>query len=188
MLRATLLAAALLPRVDALSRRRLAAMAVASPSKYRRGGGRPARGGGGGAAESDFVFGVAPVLNALERGGGRREALHRLHVQGSIDLAKRKDKGAVLRIRRAADAAGVEVVESDKGRMNTMVGNRPHQGFVLEAAPIDFIAIDRLDDAPDAGGGGDASAVWLALDEVRAKKGARARASPRARGARGWFR
>ena len=109
------------------------------------------------------MFGVAPVLNALERGGGRREALHRLHVQGSIDLAKRKDKGAVLRIRRAADAAGVEAVESDKGRMNSMVGNRPHQGFVLEAAPIDFIAIDRLDDAPDAGGGGGGGS-WLALD------------------------
>ena len=87
MLRATLLAAALLPRVDALSRRRLAAMAVASPSKYRRGGGRPARGGGAGAAESDFVFGVAPVLNALERGGGRREQLHRLHVQKRVVLS-----------------------------------------------------------------------------------------------------
>ena len=149
------------PAGAVMSRRR-AAM-VASPSKWRRHSKYERDVDVG----PDHVFGVSPVLNALTRGGGRRDA-YRLYVQDSIDIAKRKDKGAVLRIQRAAEAARIPVLESDKGRMNALTGNRPHQGFVLEASPIEFIPIDRLDDAPSVSDDTRQS-VWLALDEVRSR-------------------
>lgn len=70
---------------------------------------------------------------------------------------------------------------ADKGYLNTLCGNRPHQGFVLRAHPLDFEPISFLPGAITETEGvaemqaGDSppelpptvpGQVWLALDEV----------------------
>ena len=52
------------------------------------------------------------------------------------------------------------IVEVDKGMLNTLCGNRPHQGFVLRCGGRDFTPIKRL--PVDKSG----PKIWLALDEV----------------------
>ncbi|CAM9606434.1 unnamed protein product [Phaeothamnion confervicola] len=128
-------------------------------------------GGGDEFADLDHVYGINPVLLALS--GGRRQAL-RLLVQDGLNPKHRKDRSAVERIRVLATAAGLPVVSTDKGRLNTLCGNRPHQGFVLQARPVDFVPLVELpppnessaDGADGGDGGGQRPAVWLALDEI----------------------
>jgi len=55
------------------------------------------------------------------------------------------------------------IVEVDKGMLNTLCGNRPHQGFVLRCGGRDFTPIKQLPvDNKSASG----PKIWLALDEV----------------------
>ena len=56
------------------------------------------------------------------------------------------------------------IVEVDKGVLNTLCGNRPHQGFVLRCGGRDFESLRKLPSANNDSGGG--PKVWLALDEV----------------------
>lgn len=56
----------------------------------------------------------------------------------------------------------VPIVEVDKGVLNTLCGNRPHQGFVLRCGGLDFEPVRKLPTAGDTGG----PKLWLALDEV----------------------
>ena len=53
------------------------------------------------------------------------------------------------------------IVEVDKGMLNTLCGNRPHQGFVLRCGGRDFTPIKRLPIDNKSG-----PKIWLALDEV----------------------
>ena len=61
--------------------------------------------------------------------------------------------------------AQVQIGRRDKGMLNSMCRNRPHQGLVLEASPLDFEPLNALPDLPDASSS-TAAPVWLALDEV----------------------
>eukprot|EP00571_Detonula_confervacea_P015157 CAMPEP_0172308202 /NCGR_PEP_ID=MMETSP1058-20130122/8869_1 /TAXON_ID=83371 /ORGANISM="Detonula confervacea, Strain CCMP 353" /LENGTH=704 /DNA_ID=CAMNT_0013020569 /DNA_START=41 /DNA_END=2155 /DNA_ORIENTATION=+ len=60
----------------------------------------------------------------------------------------------------------VPIVEVDKGVLNTLCGNRPHQGFVLRCGGLDFEQVRRLPTAGDTMGKGAGPKLWLALDEV----------------------
>jgi len=57
----------------------------------------------------------------------------------------------------------VPVVEVDKGVLNTLCGNRPHQGFVLRCGGLEFEPVRRL---PVSEAGVGVPKLWLALDEV----------------------
>ena len=61
-----------------------------------------------------------------------------------------------------AEARGLPVAEVDKGVLNTLCSNRPHQGFVLRCGGREFESLGRLPRAND----GDGPGLWLALDEV----------------------
>ena len=115
------------------------------------------------ALRGEALYGVAPVRAALA--AGRRSASYVLFLQSSMDAARRKDAGAVDAILAAATAAGATVKYVDKHELNMLSDNRPHQGVVLDAAPLDMEPLSAL--PPWEGGAeGAPPPVWVALDEV----------------------
>eukprot|EP00873_Tetraselmis_striata_P029914 jgi/Tetstr1/450178/TSEL_037219.t1 len=110
----------------------------------------------------EVVYGVAPVLTALQK--GRREA-HGLYVQKGLDMRKRKD-GAALRLALSeAEALGIQVEYAEKHDLNMMSDNRPHQGLLLDCSPLEWEAMESLPPPPPVADGA-APPLWLALDEV----------------------
>ncbi|KAL9184944.1 hypothetical protein ACHAXT_002721 [Thalassiosira profunda] len=98
------------------------------------------------------------------------EALPAPHLfvqEGAFDDAKRSfrshaKKDASAEILALAKESELPVVEVDKGVLNTLCGNRPHQGFVLRCGGLEFEPVRRLPMAGNERG----PRVWLALDEV----------------------
>ncbi|XP_074568314.1 uncharacterized protein LOC141824879 [Curcuma longa] len=110
------------------------------------------------------VYGVGPVLAALM---AERREFYALYVQEGLDLSgnnkKKKDKKAVERILKIAEKVGLKVVEASKHDLNMVVDNRPHQGLILDASPLEMVNIRELDPVmPEVG----THPLWLALDEV----------------------
>ncbi|XP_034918167.1 LOW QUALITY PROTEIN: uncharacterized protein [Populus alba] len=110
------------------------------------------------------VFGVGPVLAALS--AGRRE-FYALYIQEGLDLSgnnrKRKDKKGFEKVLRMAKKIGLSTKEVSKHDLNMIVDNRPHQGLVLDASPLEMVKIQELDAVlPDEEKG----SLWVALDEV----------------------
>ncbi|KAK1266568.1 hypothetical protein QJS04_geneDACA002620 [Acorus gramineus] len=112
------------------------------------------------------IYGVSPVLAALT--AGRRE-FYTLYVQEGLDLSgnskKKKDKKAVEQVMKIAENIGLKVKETAKHDLNMLVGNRPHQGLVLDASSLEMVSIRELD-AVTIGEGGQRCHLWVALDEV----------------------
>lgn len=110
------------------------------------------------------VYGVCPVLAALS--AGRRE-FYVLYVQEGLELAnnnrKKKDKKGFEKVLRMAENIGLSIRELSKHDLNMVVDNRPHQGLVLDASPLEMVKIRELD-RPSANE--DQNSLWLALDEV----------------------
>ena len=105
----------------------------------------------------DALYGVSPVLTALEV---QRRLVHALYVQQGMDFNKRKDKAAIISIKKKAQEMNIDIVEASKHDLNMVTDNRPHQGFVLDCSPLEFTALDAM---PEARSPRD---VWLCLDEV----------------------
>uniref|UniRef100_A0A6N2KRF8 rRNA methyltransferase 1, mitochondrial n=1 Tax=Salix viminalis TaxID=40686 RepID=A0A6N2KRF8_SALVM len=110
------------------------------------------------------VFGVGPVLAALST--GRRE-FYALYIQEGLDLSgnnkKKKDKKGFEKVLRMAKKIGLSTKEVSKHDLNMIVDNRPHQGLVLDASPLEMVKIQELDAVlPDEEKG----SLWVALDEV----------------------
>ena len=108
--------------------------------------------------ELDAVYGVSSVLAALR--SSRRDHC-KLLLQESISMDKRSDRPALLEVEQLAVDAGIPIERRDKGSLNSMCGNRPHQGLVLLSSRLEFeplleLPIVERNDAP----------VWVALDEV----------------------
>jgi len=110
------------------------------------------------------VYGVGPVLAALT---AQRREFYALYIQESMDLSgnnkKRKDKKAVEKVLRMAEEIGLKVIETSKHDLNMVVDNRPHQGVVLDASPLEMVNIKELDPVRVEGG---KAPVWIALDEI----------------------
>ncbi|KAH6803114.1 tRNA/rRNA methyltransferase family protein [Perilla frutescens var. frutescens] len=110
------------------------------------------------------VYGVGPVLAALS--SGRRE-FYALYVQEGLDLSsnnkKKKDKKGFEKILKLAERLGLDIKDMSKHDLNMVVDNRPHQGLVLDASPLEMVGIKELDPISTEGEKGP---LWLALDEV----------------------
>ncbi|XP_057418914.1 uncharacterized protein LOC130713135 [Lotus japonicus] len=110
------------------------------------------------------IYGVGPVLAALS--AGRRE-FYALYVQEGLDLSsnnrKKKDKKGFEKVMKIAEKFGLSIKEVSKHDLNMVVDNRPHQGLVLDASPLEMVKIMELD--PVSAGEGEGS-LWVALDEV----------------------
>lgn len=112
----------------------------------------------------EVVYGVGPILAALS--AGRRE-FYALYVQEGLDLSsnnkKKKDKKGFEKILKMAEKIGLSEKEMSKHDLNMIVDNRPHQGLVLDASPLEMVGIRELDSISTEGEKGP---LWLALDEV----------------------
>lgn len=110
------------------------------------------------------IYGVGPVLAALS--AGRRE-FYALYTQEGLDLSgnnkKKKDKKGFEKVLRIADKLGVSRTETSKHDLNMFTDNRPHQGLVLDASPLEMVNIRELDRVLSDG---EAAPLWVALDEV----------------------
>ncbi|GKV06710.1 hypothetical protein SLEP1_g18563 [Rubroshorea leprosula] len=110
------------------------------------------------------VYGVGPVLAALS--AGRRE-FYALYVQEGLDLSsnnrKKKDKKGFEKVLNMAEKIGLSIKEASKHDLNMVVDNRPHQGLVLDASPLEMVKIKELDPVSNEEEKG---SVWVALDEV----------------------
>lgn len=110
------------------------------------------------------VYGVGPVLAALS--AGRRE-FYALYIQEGLDLSKnnrkKKDKKGFERILMMADKLGLSVKDVSKHDLNMATDNRPHQGLVLDASPLEMVKIKELDPVSVEE---DKCSLWVALDEV----------------------
>lgn len=71
---------------------------------------------------AEFLYGVNPVLAALRRG---RRKMHKLLIQDSMELSKRKDASAVLIAEQLAEKLQVPVERANKAQLNAMCENRP---------------------------------------------------------------
>ncbi|CAL0330908.1 unnamed protein product [Lupinus luteus] len=110
------------------------------------------------------IYGVGPVLAALS--AGRRE-FYALYVQEGLDLSsnnrKKKDKKGFEKVLKIAEKVGLSVKEASKHDLNMVVDNRPHQGLVLDASPLEMVRIMELEPVSIEEGKG---SLWVALDEV----------------------
>ncbi|PKA57229.1 21S rRNA (GM2251-2'-O)-methyltransferase [Apostasia shenzhenica] len=110
------------------------------------------------------IYGVGPVLAALMV--GRRE-FYALYLQEGLELSgngtKKKDKKGVDEILKLADEIGLKVIEASKHDLNLAVDNRPHQGLVLDASPLEMVDIRELEPVSMAA---ERAPLWVALDEV----------------------
>nr|GMC65830.1 rRNA methyltransferase 1, mitochondrial-like [Ipomoea batatas] len=110
------------------------------------------------------VYGVGPVLAALS---AERREFYALYVQEGLDLSgnnrKKKDKKGVERVLKMAERIGLCTKEVSKHDLNMVADNRPHQGLVLDASPLEMVSIRELE--PVLVEGEDAP-LWVALDEV----------------------
>ncbi len=86
-------------------------------------------------------------------------ALDNIHKRTFRSSSKKEASGEIIAL---AEELSLPIVETDKGVLNTLCGNRPHQGFVLRCGGLDFSPVKKI----PAPGRGDGPALWLALDEV----------------------
>ena len=74
---------------------------------------------------------------------------------------------AAQEVLKLAEERGVPIAHVDKGILNVLSGNRPHQGFALRCGKLDFESLSRIPMPTNARGGGESSpSLWLVLDEV----------------------
>lgn len=110
------------------------------------------------------IYGVGPVLAALS--AGRRE-FYELYVQEGLDLTmnnkKKKDKKGFEKALKMAEKLELNIREISKHDLNMIADNRPHQGLVLDASPLEMVGIKELEPVSVDGEKGP---LWLALDEV----------------------
>ncbi|KZV21632.1 rRNA methyltransferase 1, mitochondrial-like [Dorcoceras hygrometricum] len=110
------------------------------------------------------IYGVGPVLAALS--AARRE-FYALYIQEGLDLStnnrKKKDKKGFEKVLKMAEKLGLSQKEVSKHNLNMVADNRPHQGLVLDASPLEMVGIKELEPISIEGEKGP---LWLALDEV----------------------
>ncbi|ESQ50357.1 hypothetical protein EUTSA_v10002296mg [Eutrema salsugineum] len=112
----------------------------------------------------EVVYGVSPVLAALSV--GRRE-FYALYVQEGLDLSsnnrKKKDKKGFEKVLKMSEKLGLDIKETSKHDLNMVADNRPHQGLVLDASPLELVKVKELDPVSPED---EKFSLWVALDEV----------------------
>ncbi|KAG7398357.1 Ribose methyltransferase [Phytophthora boehmeriae] len=115
------------------------------------------------------VYGIHSVLQALESGHRRTHALYVREEKPLTDGQRPKKKSAadvkaMERIKELADTHKLDVKSTSKWMLNHITGDKPHQGVVLDAAPIqlqEFVPAE-----PSVFTESDRSPVILVLDEI----------------------
>ncbi|KAL4180772.1 hypothetical protein AMTRI_Chr12g267720 [Amborella trichopoda] len=110
------------------------------------------------------VYGIGPVLAAISVG---RRDFYTLYVQEGLDISssnkKKKDKKGIEKVLKIAERISLTVKEASKHDLNMIVDNRPHQGLVLDASPLEMVGTREMEPVSINGNNG---VFWVALDEV----------------------
>jgi len=88
-----------------------------------------------------------------------RRNVTELLVQEGMDVANKKDEKSASEILSLVDKQKIPIKYLPKHDLNMLSENRPHQGFVLRAAPLQFKRLDSLEKTNQI-------KCVLALDEV----------------------
>lgn len=64
-------------------------------------------------------------------------------------------------VKELAEERGIPIAYTDKGSLNTLSNNRPHQGFVLRCGALEFEPLPRIPYQDPS-----SPSLWLVLDEV----------------------
>ncbi|CAA7013931.1 unnamed protein product [Microthlaspi erraticum] len=112
----------------------------------------------------EVVYGVSPVLAALTV---ERREFYALYVQEGLDLSsnnrKKKDKKGFEKVLKLSERLGLNIKETSKHDLNMVADNRPHQGLVLDASPLELVKVKELDPVSSEE---EKASLWVALDEV----------------------
>jgi tRNA G18 (ribose-2'-O)-methylase SpoU len=106
--------------------------------------------------DGDHLYGISPIRLAI---ASNRRNISELLIQEGMEISNKKDEKSAFEILKIAKEKGITVREFPKHDLNMLTDNRPHQGFVLRAAPLQFT---RLDSLPKS----ESFQCVLALDEV----------------------
>jgi 21S rRNA (GM2251-2'-O)-methyltransferase len=106
--------------------------------------------------DGDHLYGIAPVLAAIQTS---KRNISELITQEGIDPSNKKDEKAASQILSLAKEKGIKIREFPKHDFNMMTDNRPHQGFVLRAEPLEMKPLNALEPSTEF-------KCVLALDEV----------------------
>uniref|UniRef100_A0A914WG43 rRNA methyltransferase 1, mitochondrial n=1 Tax=Plectus sambesii TaxID=2011161 RepID=A0A914WG43_9BILA len=114
--------------------------------------------------KGEILFGIHSVHEALR---SNRRQLHRLFVktnqlQLSDDEPSSDDRSRlVASVLRLAKERSVSIRPSSASTLDKLCSNQMHNGFCLDASPLNFTTLDQSDFANAS-----ASTVWLLLDGV----------------------
>ncbi|CDH58143.1 rrna methylase family protein [Lichtheimia corymbifera JMRC:FSU:9682] len=112
-------------------------------------------------SDFEFVYGHASVLAALH--SQKRQRLKTLYLQStsrsSPATTKKKDSTLIESIVEQCRQRNIPVITTNKGELNNLTQDKPHQGVVLEASPRATI---ELTDPGNIRPG-----FWIALDQVQ---------------------
>ena len=92
--------------------------------------------------DGDHLYGINSVRLALMAG---RRNISELLVQEGMNVSNKKDAKAASEILDLASELGVPMREFQKHDLNMITDNKPHQGFVLRAKPLEFIKMTHLE-------------------------------------------
>ncbi|KAI8147535.1 Alpha/beta knot methyltransferase [Fennellomyces sp. T-0311] len=122
-------------------------------------------------SRNEHVYGLSSVSAALS--AGKRKYLDKLYIQQSIDRSR------VSHILDACQQQKIPVSRVDKGELNNMTGNKPHQGVVLDGSPRMPIPLTALSEVVQGEYNGispkpvsfkakaSRPPLWIVLDEVQ---------------------
>ncbi|KAI9287306.1 Alpha/beta knot methyltransferase [Umbelopsis sp. AD052] len=114
----------------------------------------------------DHLFGQTSVLMALQNKKRRPKQLFiQRRTSESQFTTKRKDDVLLEEILKLAGNMDIPIIRTDKGELNNLTQNRPHQGIVLQATHLDTISLQALPTTED--NRSESSPLWLALDEIQ---------------------
>ena len=91
--------------------------------------------------DGDHLYGISPIRLAVASG---RRNITELLIQEGMELSNKKDEKSAFEILKIAKEKGIPIREFPKHDLNMLTENRPHQGFVLRAAPLQFTRLDSL--------------------------------------------
>lgn len=116
----------------------------------------------------DLLYGISPVFYALKN--GRREPV-KLFVQDTImndnnttnksSSRKAENDSALRQIIQLAQEKDIKVHHVTKGSLCVLARDRPHQGIVLQAGPLDLCTLASAPNPPT-----ERNEIYLVLDEV----------------------
>jgi 21S rRNA (GM2251-2'-O)-methyltransferase len=92
--------------------------------------------------DGDHLYGIAPVKLALK---AKRRKVSELLVQDDMDVENKKDSSGATEILKLAEENQIPIRHFSKHDLNMISDNRPHQGFILRAEPLQFIKMSALE-------------------------------------------